>query len=107
MLILSVSRNIPELSIAVRSAYKGGKDIAFGNYLGSAVANSLVLGVLLLLNGGAFINANLIGILVAMILGIGLFYVFARSKDALSRGESLVLLVGYFAFVLYEVVFKI
>jgi len=107
LLVLSVGTNIPELSIAVRSAYRGGKDVAFGNYLGSAVANSLVLGALTLLYGSVLLNTNLIGILVAMLGGIGLFYIFVRSKDSLSRGESLVLLVGYFSFILYEVIFKV
>jgi cation:H+ antiporter len=107
LLILSIGTNIPELSLAIRSAYKGGKDVAFGNYLGSAVANALVLGVLLILNGGAVVKVSIIGILIAMVLGISLFYIFARSKDYLSRRESLVLLLGYVAFVIYEMLFKI
>lgn len=107
LIILSIGTNIPELSLAIRGAYKGGKDIALGNYLGSAVANGLIMGLLILLNGGALISVNLVGILISIIGGIGLFYIFARSKDYLSRTESLILLFGYFAFVIYEVVFKL
>lgn len=107
LLILSIGTNIPELSLAIRTIKSGKKDIAFGNYLGSAVANPLILGILIFLSGGISIASDLTGVLVAMVLGIGLFYVFVRSKDELSRKESIVLLLGYLIFVGYELTFKV
>lgn len=107
LIFLSIGTNLPELSLAVRSVAMGKKDIALGDYLGSAAANTLFFGILTLLNGKRVIFGNYaIQTLALTLLGLGVFYVFSRSKNDISRKEGLILLLVYVVFILVELVFK-
>ncbi len=107
LIFLSIGTNLPELSLAVRSVAMGKKDIALGDYLGSAAANTLFFGILTLLNGKRVIFGNYaIQTLILTLLGLGVFYIFSRSKNDISRKEGLILLLVYVVFILVELVFK-
>lgn len=106
LLVLSLGTNLPELSLAIRSVVSKKKDIAFGDYLGSAAANTLIFGVMTILIGGGTITQN--GFLITFFfiaLGLLLFYVFSRTKSNISRREGLILLGIYALFVLSEIFF--
>lgn len=104
LLVLSLGTNLPELSLAVRSVALGKKEVAFGDYIGSAAANTFIFGFLTILNQGVNIATNnFLKTLIFMLLGLGLFLYFSRSKNDISRNEGLLLLFVYFAFVLFEV----
>lgn len=103
LLVLSVGTNLPELSVAVRAVISGKKDIAFGDYLGSAAANTLLFGFFTLVNEGEVLTVN--NFLMAFlftITGLGLFYYFAKSRRDISVREGIILMGVYFLFVLYE-----
>lgn len=105
LLVIAVGTNIPELSIAVRSLYLGKREIALGNYLGSASFNTLLMGALTLLNGGSVIlNGNFTLPLLFLVAGLWLFYYYGKSGHRITRTEGTVLLVIYIAFVLSEAV---
>ncbi len=99
LILLSIGTNIPELVIAIRCVIGRHKDIAFGDYMGSAVFNTPIFGFLALANGD-FILERSEAVVNSVVLGIGLllFFVFARSKNMLSRAESIVLLTLYAVF---------
>jgi cation:H+ antiporter len=104
LMLLSIGTNIPELIIAVRCVVGKHKDIAFGDYLGSAAFNTAIFGFLPLANGGfilerseAVVNAAVLG------TGLALFFLFGWSKNILSRRESLALLFLYAAFLVLQV----
>ena len=104
LIVLSIGTNLPELSLAVRAIMSGKKDIAFGDYLGSAAANTLLFGVFTLINDGEiFTFSSFLFTFLFMVSGLGLFYFFSRSKKDISRKEGLVLLAVYIAFLLYEI----
>lgn len=99
LLLLSVGTNIPELIVALRSIMKQRTDIAFGGYIGSALTNTLSLGVLILLTGGFMVTqSQFIITAIIAIIGITLFFIFAQSKNNLSRIEGLVLFSIYVIF---------
>lgn len=103
LLVLSIATNIPELAIGIRSAIKEKKAIALGDYIGSASANTAILGVVLLANGTVLINTDeWIGTAIATVGGIALFLWFLASKKQLSRREGLILLGAYAVFVAWE-----
>ncbi len=105
LLLLSVGTNIPELVIAVRSILKKRKDIAFGDYLGSTVANTLIFGFLPWLNGGFTVEpTEFIGTAVLMVLGFVGFFVCANSKNNITRREGYVLVSVYVTFLAFQVV---
>lgn len=103
LLLLSIGTNIPELTIALRCVVSRHKDIAFGDYLGSAAANTLIFGCMSIGSGTfAFAASEAVLTSILLALGVALFFVFARSKGALSRGEGAILLVLYACFLLLQ-----
>lgn len=103
LFFLSLGTNIPEITIAIRSIMSGSKDVAFGNYLGSAAANPMLFGVLTIINGGEVLTGNnYLSTSIFIVIGLTLFYIFAKSKFEISRKEGYVLLSVYLIFILFE-----
>lgn len=102
LVLLAVGTNIPELFIGLRSIINHSKDVAFGDYLGSAAVNTLIFGVMTLINGPITIQNHFYYISFLLALGL-IFFFFAsvRNKDV-SRMEGLVLLGVYLAFLYIE-----
>lgn len=105
LLVLSLGTNLPEISIAVRAILSGKKEVAFGNYLGSATANTLLFGAFTVFNNQQIlIQDSFIMTFVFIVLGLGTFYYFSKSKKDISKREGQILLSIYALFVIYEVV---
>lgn len=103
LVILSLGTNLPELSLAIRSVVLGKKDIAFGDYMGSAAANTVLLGIFTIFNEGAVsVGNSYMGIFLTILIGLSLFYFFTRLTNGISRKEGFVLLAVYFFFVIFE-----
>lgn len=106
LIVVALGTNIPEISIIFRSVISKKKDIALADYLGSASANTLLLGIFTLLYGKTVQLPNhFFQRFSFLALGLVSFYFFARSKNTLSRGESFVLLLLYIGFIGFELVF--
>ncbi len=104
LLVLSVGTNLPELSLAIRSVIERKKEVAFGDYIGSAAANTLIFAGLTLMAGGEVMVAdNFLKILIFTVFGLGLFFLFSRSKNDISRKEGIILLLIYLLFLGVEV----
>lgn len=105
MFALSIGTNVPELALGVRSVVTKKKDIAFGDYVGSAAANTLLFGFFLILSGQtiALYSGFWMTAMVAMI-GYSLFWFLASSHHSLSRREGLIMLALYLAFMLIQFV---
>lgn len=104
VVVLSLGTNLPELSLAIRSVMEGKREVALGDYLGSAAANTLFFGVFTLLNGARInIESYSYKTMAMMLLGLGLFYWFSRSKQDISRREGKILLLVYLVFIVVEV----
>lgn len=105
LLVIAIGTNIPELSLVLRSIFMRNNQVAFGDYVGSAAFNTFLLGFLTQLNGEPVLLTNsYIVSLLFLIIGLVLFYVFARSKNTISRAEGLVLLSLYGLFLFTEIV---
>lgn len=104
LVIVAFGTNIPELTLVLRARLSRKADVALADYIGSATANTLLIGVFTLATGGTIRLPN--HALVRIILlatSLILFYIFIRSSGRLSRRESLVLLFIYVIFVLLEI----
>ncbi|MDD3897310.1 MAG: sodium:calcium antiporter [Candidatus Peribacteraceae bacterium] len=103
LLLLAIGTNIPELVIAVRGVLGRHKDIAFGDYLGSAAANTLLIGLLAIVNGSFILErSEFIPAFLLMGVGFTLFFIFARTKAFLSRWEGWVLFLLYIVFMVFQ-----
>jgi Ca2+/Na+ antiporter len=79
------------------------KEIAFGDYLGSASANTLFFGIFALMSGGEIVIKDRFEVVVMfMLLALGSFYFFIRSNKELSRKEGLMLMILYGVFCVWE-----
>ena len=104
IVLLSIGTNLPELSIAIRAIALKKKDVALGDYIGSATANTIIFGILTLIN---FKRINLtiysFKTMAFMLIGLGLFYLFAKSKNTITRKEGLVLFSVYLVFIMLSI----
>jgi cation:H+ antiporter len=107
LIVIAVGTNLPELSIAIRSVLSGKKDVAMGDYIGSASANTLLFGIFTLLHNGEVITINNFYIIFLFLLfGLLGFYYFAKSKSIISRNEGIMLLSLYAIFLVFELFFR-
>ncbi len=102
ILIVSLGTNVPELSIAVRSIFNKHKEIAIGTYLGSALVNTLEIGVLTLINGNGVLAEGSNFSIAIFGIGLLLFLIFIKSKHELSRKEGILLVIIYLLFAFLE-----
>lgn len=103
LFVIALGTNLPELSLAVRSVISKKREIAMGDYMGSAAANTLLFGVFTLLHGGEVLTVNnFIITFLFIITALSLFYFFLRTKKYISRGNGLLMLGVYAIFVIVE-----
>lgn len=104
LMVIGIGTNLPELSLIVRSLFMKSNQVAFGDYLGSASFNSFLYGILTLWHGKPIMLNNSYAVSLGfLIVGLVLFFIFARSKHSISRLEALGLFTLYIAFFLIEV----
>lgn len=103
LIVISLGTNLPELSLVFHAVVNRKKSIALGDFLGSAAANTLLIGILTLINRGEVVIVNhLLVTFTTIVLGVSAFYIFSRSGQKLDRKEAAVLLAGYLLFVILE-----
>ncbi len=103
LMVIGIGTNLPELSLIVRSLFMKSNQVAFGDYLGSASFNSFLYGILTLWHGRPiYLNNSYAVSLGFLIVGLVLFYLFAKSKHSISKLEALVLFSLYLIFFAVE-----
>lgn len=105
LLLLSIGTNVPEIVIALRAVVQKQQGIAFGGYLGSTATNTVTFAVVALM-GGPFLlqSTNFFLTSILLLIGFVLFFVFARSRDTITRREGYVLLLVYILFVCVQAI---
>jgi cation:H+ antiporter len=103
LLMLAIGTNLPEISLAVKSVAFRKKDIAFGDYIGSAATNTLLFGVFTMLSkGDVLTSTHFTRTFILIVAGLALFYYFTRSKKDISRREGFILAAYYVFFIVME-----
>src|SRR3989339_1126435 len=106
IIILSIGTNLPEISLTFKAIVSKKNEVALGDYLGSASANTLLFGLFTLLNGKRVdVSVYSFRILLLTLLGLGVFYLFSRSKNEISKKEGKILLLIYLLFIVVQVLF--
>ncbi len=103
LLLVAIGTNLPELSFIFRSLFMKSNQVAFGDYLGSAAFNTFLYGFLTLFYGRTILLTNSYVVsLTFLIVGLILFYIFARSKHTISKSEAAGLFAIYVLFLFTE-----
>lgn len=103
--IVAVGTSLPELATSVIAALRGHGDIAVGNVVGSNIFN-----VLLILGASGLagrVAAPLSALTIEMVALLGMTSIAAlamATRRTVGRGEAIVLLLGYIAFLIALVV---
>lgn len=104
LFLIAVGTSLPELIFEIKAVKNRQPEMAFGNLLGSVVANgTLIIGITALISPikiQAFEEYLLATLAFVMIFGV--FYLFIRTKHRLDRWEGAILLGFYLAFILAE-----
>lgn len=102
LLFLSIGTNLPELSLALYAVFEKKKEVALGDYIGSAAANTFILGILtILLKEDILLSHQFLSTFFFMLVALTVFFLFAREKKDISRSEGTVLFFVYIAFILF------
>ena len=103
LIVISLGTNLPEISIAIRAVISGKRDIAMGDYMGSAAANTLFFGVFTILSHGEVLTVgNYLTTFMFISTALFLFFVFSATKKYISQLDGLMLLTFYFIFLVME-----
>ena len=103
LIIIALGTDLPELSLAIRSVISGKREIAMGDYIGAAAASTLLFGIFTLLHSGEVLTINnFIITFLFIIMALGSFYFFFRTKHYISRTNGFALLGLYVIFVIVE-----
>lgn len=105
--IVAVGTSLPEIVTSVVSAYKGKKDIAIGNAVGSNIFNIFwVLAISATIRPLPFdtkINSDiLVNILASLLLFLFLF--IRNKKHVLRRAHGVIFLILYVGYIVYSVI---
>jgi cation:H+ antiporter len=105
LFVISIGTNLPEFTVGIRSILQHDKNLALGNYIGSAAVNTLLFGFLVLINpSGILINdSKIILTLSLLIVSLIIFFIFTVTKKVLSPKEGFVLLALYILFCVIEI----
>ncbi len=104
LIVLAVGTNLPELSLALRSLTSKAEDVAIGDYLGSAAANTLLFGIFTLINNGDVLTkTNFLIPYGFIVFALGAFFVMTRGKSKLTRKGGFILLGFYALFLIYQI----
>jgi cation:H+ antiporter len=105
LLVIGIGASMPELTVQLKSMIKHHQDIAFGNVLGSIVANStLVLGLVGLIKP-FFISVTTVVVTIVFIVVGTLFILLIMQKKEAVLEDGLILLLIYVLFLMFEFVF--
>lgn len=99
--IVAVGTSLPELVTSVLAAIRRQGDIAFGNIVGSNIYNILGIGGATALVAPGPVPAEIVGFDIPVMIGVTVLVVlFARTGLRIGRREGMLLLCGYIAYVL-------
>lgn len=105
LVIIGIGASTPELTVQIRAILKHHQNIAFGNVLGSLVANSaFVLGMASLIKPVYISSSTIFITSVFMVIGI-LYTLKMMGKEKVNWKHGLILILFYIVFLLSELIF--
>lgn len=107
LIIFSIGTNLPEIIVTIDSWRQKVKELSLGNIIGSAVANSLIIGLISFLNP-IFVQINLSFIIFTIFFSVIciLYAVLALTDKKFNLREGLALLSVYIIFIITQIFIK-
>lgn len=107
--VLALGTNLPELVILIRSKTNSAERFAVGNFLGSATANTLIIGIIGLTSPFRIANfADIANVIILLGLAALMFiYLEQSNKTGLKKYHGLMFIGIYVALILAEVFIRL
>lgn len=106
LLLFSLGTNLPETMVAIRSWKRHTAELSVSHLLGSAIVNPLLIGIFAFIRPTPIATgSSYYGLVGAFALLLGLFYVFYRSDQRLTRYEGVVLVGCYVIYLGSQILF--
>lgn len=107
LIIFAIGTNFPEIIVAIRAWRNNLKELSLSNLFGSAMANTLLIGVFAVIRPFSLVIDNSYYVLLACMLGLFvLLLIFYRTGRSLRRAEGVALLLVYIIFILLQIFFE-
>lgn len=102
--IVAVGTSLPELVTSIVAAGKGETSLAIGNVVGSNIFNILlILGVSASISPIGVLMNSCIDVIIVLVVSL-IIFVFGKSKDKITRGEGLIMVAIYVAYMAYAII---
>lgn len=102
--VVAVGTSLPELVTSIVASRKNEVDMALGNVIGSNIFNILfILGISGAISPMTFIQDNIVDLIVLIVVSF-LVYVFCWTRQTLEKKEGIIMLLIYFAYLIYACV---
>jgi len=104
LFIIALGTDLPEIVFGFRALRLNHESMIVGNLIGAVAINStLILGLVSLIHPIKIAEVSMIftGV-IFILLTLFLFYVFAQTRERISRSEAMILIVVYMLFLLFE-----
>jgi cation:H+ antiporter len=104
LVVVATATSLPELATSIMAAIRKNPGIAVGNAIGSCIFNIfLVLGISSLITPLPFVFASNIDLAMVALANVMLFvFVFTGKGNQISRFEGLLMIVSYFAYMVFR-----
>jgi cation:H+ antiporter len=101
--IVSIGTSLPELISSLFGVFQGASEVVVSNVVGSNIANiCLVVGLAALINSRSLsITYNLVSVDLPLFMGSSFLLVLMAWDQSISRGEALLLVLGYIMYLFY------
>ncbi len=99
--IVAFGTSLPELLVSLLSAIKGNSAIAFGNVLGSNIANVFLIFGISLLIANLPMKKNTLKIEIPLALGAAIMMLIFSPDGVLSTSDGISLMIGFVIFFVY------
>ena len=108
LLFFPIGTNLPELTVAVASWRRRDKELSFSNLLGSAITNSLMIGMMVMVTSYTFQQMySYLTALISLVSIVILLLIFYYTDKKLARWEGLVLIAVYFIFLAFQLIYPL
>lgn len=98
--LVAIGTSLPELITSVIAAKKGHADLSIGNIVGSNIFNIFAIVGIASVIAGIAVNDKIIVDMIIMIIFSAVLIPIMRSGFVVSRKEGVILIAGYFAYIL-------
>lgn len=106
LIVIGIGATIPDITVGIRSIFRGNSDIGIGDVLGSELIKLLLfLGVIALIRPLSIDFSILLTAIVFIVISLGVTFYYTE-KGRMNWKNGLLLLLLYFAFIIIELLKK-